>query len=64
MYTVLVPSAPDGIGMHKRIPVCVMLEGTTQKINFFSVVLFDTKLPLQDEKFYADFQEMIHLKKY
>ena len=40
------------------------IEGTTQKIDFFSVVLFDTKPPLQDSKFYADFQNVIYFKKY
>ena len=35
----------------------------TKKIDFFSVVLFDTKPPLQDSKFYADFKYVIYLKK-
>ena len=38
------------------------IEGTTQKIDFFSVVLFDTKPPLQDSKFYADFKYVIYFK--
>ena len=36
------------------------IEGTTQKIDFFSVVLFDMNPPLQDRKFYADFKNVIY----
>ena len=36
------------------------LEGITQKIDFFSVILFDTNPPLQDSKFYADLKNVIY----
>ena len=44
-------------------PASLPLEGSTQKIDFFSVVIFDTKPPLQDSKFYADFKNVIYFSK-
>jgi hypothetical protein len=40
--------------------VNIHIEGCTQKNDFFSFVLFDTKTHLLDRKFYADFKTAIY----